>query len=688
MISWWFGLVLCVLVAAPAVASERVEAILADQRQNGYRSPAAAIARLQAASDVPGAAAPLDIRRRFHASLAGYSLKTRQPELTADALAKLEAMASREQCRACAVSSLIVQAHGALNRRQTKEALGYLMRARPLADPADLSLGLELSYAEARLQDAMSNLTKAMEIALPATRLAEQIGHGADRVRLMTLMAGLNADLGNLPRASKLVEEALAMAEPMGFVHATGMLWLLRSYVHALSGERDQQYQSLLQALKIAAGDPGLADVEITSRSNLADYFLHTRDFSQARAYAIQAAVLAERIGDEQALGVAKANEGIALAGLGDVAGGIAALEASIVLVEKVGHKVLEIAITQELVRVLEDSGRYREALQATQKIASVNAEITAQERDTAAMALQATYDAERKDREIERLSAQNQLRLAEVSARTWQQRLWAALAVALALAAIPLVQWLKRARSSIRRLKGDNSVLTAQSVHDPLTGAYNRRHCQALMAQQEVLLAGRTPDSADAMPVGLILIDLDFFKAVNDTHGHAAGDAVLVEISRRLHGLVRQQDAVVRWGGEEFVLVLPGTAVTDLATLVDRVLRAIGAAPVMVGDVRVPITASAGCVVYPFSPNQHWEDALHVADLALYQSKASGRNRATCLVRVDPDAHLDRGRGDLAGAVACGDIELETVLGPMPEPEPPMPPPAGGQIEKLPASA
>lgn len=688
MNSWWFGLVLCVLVAAPAAASERVESVLADQRQNGYRSPATAIARLQAASDVPGAAAPLDVRRRFHASLAQYSLKTRQPDLTADALAKLEAMAAREQCRACAVSSLIVQAHGALNRRQTQEALGYLMRARPLADPGDLSLGLELSYAEARLQDALSNLTKAMEIALPATRLAEQLGHGADQVRLMTLMVGLNADLGNLPRANELVDRALAMTEPMGFVHASGTLWLLRGYVHALAGERDQQYESLLRALEISEGDPGLADVEINSRSNLADYFLHTRDFAQARAYAIEAAVLAKRIGDDQALGVAKANEGIAMAGLGDVAGGIAALEASIVLVEGVGHKLLQIAITQELVRVLEDSGRYREALQAMQKIASVNAEITVQERDTAMMALQAVYDAERKDREIEHLSAQNQLRLAEVSARTWQQRLWAALAVALALAAIPLVQWLKRARRSIRRLKGDNSLLAAQSVHDPLTGAYNRRHCQALMAEQEALLVGRTPDSGDAVSVGLILIDLDFFKAVNDTHGHAAGDAVLVEISRRLHRLVRQQDAVVRWGGEEFVLVLPGTSMTGLVTLVDRVLRAIGAAPVIVGDVRVPITASAGCVVYPFIPNQHWEDALHVADLALYQSKASGRNRATCLVRVGPDAQLDRVRGDLAGALACGDIELETVLGPVPEPEPPMPPPAGGPTKKLPASA
>src|SRR5690606_25188153 len=149
-----------------------------------------------------------------------------------------------------------------------------------------------------------------------------------------------------------------------------------------------------------------------------------------------------------------------------------------------------------------------------------------------------------------------------------WRQRLWAALALAMALATIVLVQWLKKTRRQNRRLTDANADLAKQSVHDPLTGAYNRRRFEWLMEQH-----AQRVESGELGCVGLMLLDLDHFKQINDHHGHDAGDAVLVELTRRLRGLLRDQDAVVRWGGEEFVLSLPGTPPGGLEVLAQRVL-------------------------------------------------------------------------------------------------------------------
>lgn len=111
--------------------------------------------------------------------------------------------------------------------------------------------------------------------------------------------------------------------------------------------------------------------------------------------------------------------------------------------------------------------------------------------------------------------------------------------------------------------------------------------------------------------------------------------------------------------------MVLPGVSADGLAALAERVLNAVAGAPVMAGTRRIAATASAGCVAYPFFPGQHWEDALHVADMALYKAKAEGRNRAVCLPWINPDALFGRLKADLSAAEAAGDIQLRVVLGP-----------------------
>ncbi|HEY3184092.1 MAG TPA: GGDEF domain-containing protein [Gaiellaceae bacterium] len=155
-----------------------------------------------------------------------------------------------------------------------------------------------------------------------------------------------------------------------------------------------------------------------------------------------------------------------------------------------------------------------------------------------------------------------------------------------------------------------------ARARRDPLTGAYNRRWFEE--AIDEEVRAGTN--------VGLVLLDLDHFKRVNDRYGHAAGDAVLVETVRRLSARVRTGDGVVRWGGEELAVLLVGVGDgTDLAARAEELRSAIGDDAFVVDGRAIAVTASAGAATLEADA----DSLVRAADAALYDAKRAGRNRA-----------------------------------------------------------
>ncbi len=186
------------------------------------------------------------------------------------------------------------------------------------------------------------------------------------------------------------------------------------------------------------------------------------------------------------------------------------------------------------------------------------------------------------------------------------------------------------RLRVGKRILELEDSLVAAReamqfkATHDALTGLWN--HAAILdILHRELVRARREHGS-----VGILLADLDHFKAINDTRGHLAGDDVLREVARRLTGAVRVYDAVGRYGGEEFLIVMPGC---DPATTRDRAehLRgAVGSQPAESSGGDIPITLSVGAV-----SSRDWGEAeadtdtlLRAADAALYRAKNAGRNR------------------------------------------------------------
>jgi two-component system, cell cycle response regulator len=176
-------------------------------------------------------------------------------------------------------------------------------------------------------------------------------------------------------------------------------------------------------------------------------------------------------------------------------------------------------------------------------------------------------------------------------------------------------------------------SDLRIKATRDFLTGLWNRQAIVDLL-QRELNHAAR-----DGGSVGVILADLDHFKRVNDTYGHQAGDAVLCETSNRMRAALRQCDWIGRYGGEEFLVVLPGCNYPEGLRSAERVRQALAGAPVSIPGGAVAVTISLGITAtngaHGFSPGQ----LLDHADRALYDAKNRGRNRVEyCGLSDRPD--------------------------------------------------
>lgn len=160
---------------------------------------------------------------------------------------------------------------------------------------------------------------------------------------------------------------------------------------------------------------------------------------------------------------------------------------------------------------------------------------------------------------------------------------------------------------------------LRFQATHDVLTGIWNRRAVLDLL-HREIERAARFHAST-----GVLMLDLDHFKKINDTYGHLTGDAVLKETAQRITQVVRSYDFVGRYGGEEFLVLLPGCDKEQAEQSGERIRFAVMATPVAAGGSEISVTISIGATATIGGPET---EVLAIADAALYQAKSAGRNR------------------------------------------------------------
>ncbi len=213
--------------------------------------------------------------------------------------------------------------------------------------------------------------------------------------------------------------------------------------------------------------------------------------------------------------------------------------------------------------------------------------------------------------------------------------------------------------------------TLRHQSLSDPLTGLYNRRYMEDQL-DREILRAARTGRS-----VGVVVVDVDNFKRINDNHGHSAGDSLLTAIALTLQDNVRALDTVCRLGGDEFVIVLPDSSRSSAAQRAEHVREAVRRLDHRLERKFSAVTLSMGVAVFP-DDGKNSSDLLHAADEAMYRAKETGRDRVvTVSPPIDPlalapqPAVATSGNGSGAAPYEAISLRSATVDGPPPPPAP-----------------
>ncbi|MFG6457303.1 diguanylate cyclase [Roseateles sp. BYS96W] len=455
-----------------------------------------------------------------------------------------------------------------------------------------------------------------------ALRLAQQTHH-AWRVALSLVELAYTTLRADTPaRARQLTLQALAEAQKDPDPMTLSQVYSMRGIVHAdePGGDITQQaYADALAQAELAGAD----SVRALGLANFADYHLRQGRPARALELAERALPLAQAARNHTAEGVARSNIGLAKIALGRIAEGRAEARAAIALDEQQGALAVASDGWKELADYLERAGDLAGAVAAWREHRRLADRVLRDETRKILLEAQERQDAEQRARDIELLNRDNAIKAELVQQRNLAGILWAALGGCVLASLGLLYQSFRRVRRTNAALVQSNASLKNQTETDPLTGLANRRHFQSVIRR----LAG-----TEGLAASLFLIDIDHFKRINDGYGHAAGDAVLIEMARRVREATRDDDLVVRWGGEEFLIVARARQGLFAPQLAQRLLDLMGGEPVRHDGHSIPVTVSLGFVSLPLAPHGvhlPWERAIDLVDTAMYLAKAHGRNKA-----------------------------------------------------------
>jgi diguanylate cyclase (GGDEF)-like protein len=503
------------------------------------------------------------------------------------------------------------------------ERIANLTNDMPLRIRATISSGQ--SYAED------GNFPPALTKLQTAVAMARDYGKPIENVMTLNALATLYGQMKEYDKGFEALAEAFTFAEK---TNSPGRMSTLKDTEYGLSIETNQPQRGLRALLAGLEYEKQIgADAMVaTSLVNLSDSYLKQQDYRRTLDYSNQAIEAARRINDEGTIATARINIGQALLGMGRIADGKHSFEAGLRWYEAQGDKTEMQEVMMEYGSALERAGDMGGAVKAYHRERAISNELFERRRQKATLELQEKYEAEKKQRQIELLSRENLLKTAEIDNRRLQQRVWWLLAVVFAMAAAIVGILYRKVRHANDQLKVKNLELKQQSSRDPLTALYNRRHFQEFMRTHLQVEKRGAGTSGEEIVGALFLLDIDHFKHVNDTYGHAAGDAVLRMIADSLRDILRETDMIVRWGGEEFLAFLPAIPRSGVEEIARRLLTGISTTVVEYQGTTISVDVSIGFAPFPLVPGNRelpWERAVNLVDMALYLAKAHGRNRA-----------------------------------------------------------
>ncbi len=566
-------------------------------------------------------------------------------------------------------------------------AKGMLAQAEVSYDRDDSKTGHRLVFAAERLALRGGDKSLLVEAQLAASAASVEQGNlPAGLAKLQAAVDGArqvvddSMPLFNATRAltrfhvrTKERDKAFAALEELRAVvekqHLPVQMVLLKSMEYYVAGNFGQPERALRAQLEGLALQRklGVRYRLGATLNNLADSYLTRRDYARAAQYATEALQATKGLNLTGTDAVAHMNLGQAYLGMGRIAEGKKIFESGMAWTVQSHSKPDLQESYLEYGRALEAAGDMAGAVAAYNRERALSNELYEDKRRQAMLELQERYEADKKQRQIELLSAEN-------AHRRQQQSVWWLLAAVGALASVVVVLLYRKVRHANARLEAKNLELKAQSTLDPLTGLYNRRHFQDTMA-------GLNPDDRHPSGAGhgddivgaLFLLDADHFKHVNDTYGHAAGDAVLKMIAANLRVALRETDMIVRWGGEEFLAFIPALPRHRIDEVAQRILAGIASQTVRHQGHDISVNVSIGFAPFPLAPAGvplSWERVVNLADMALYLAKTTGRNRAFGVRGFDNFqlTSMEEVERDLEQAWRAGYVDLNLVLAGAPE--------------------
>ena len=487
---------------------------------------------------------------------------------------------------------------------------------------------------------------------------------GKDAFRQTVSLVSLAAQdirAGRLESAERLLRQARLLADQANEPGLKVRVLMFTAELRAARHDHEGVRSTLREGLALAQSAQ-LTRQATSILINLSDAALKSSHPAEAIRVLEQAQRGLSTLNDRRLEATIKHNLGMARLAMGQTAAGKRDIEGGLSLWEGSGARAELATSLQEYSEALAKAGDTPGALAAYHRERKLKNEAMAADREATLTALQSRYNKDAQKHEIELQARENAVQKALLDNHQARQRLWAWLAVVAGLIMLILALLVRRMRQTQRLLRRRQDDLRVQSEQDSLTGLANRRSLhRSIHAAQ---------GAQGQYQGGLLLIDLDHFKRINDEQGHGAGDIVLQEIARRLQALLGPGDVVGRWGGEEFAIHLPQATPARTAELAQAVLQAIGGRAVLLPSVALRVTASVGFGTYPLPQEAlhvTWEQALNLADMALYLAKSQGRNQAVGLaaVQADSPAALAEIEADFESATRHGQAQLLVLTGP-----------------------
>lgn len=521
-----------------------------------------------------------------------------------------------------------------------------------------------------RLLQSVGDYEDALQHFILAAEAVHETNNELTLSRSLLVTEGIShvyASLRHYDVALSYISELINMAEAGGLNKDLARLYLFRGY---LEGSLNLPKKSIYSHEKaIEYGRQFGADrTVLVSMNNIGSLFMDTEEYEQAQLILREAWAEAERQNDLITMRVIQFNLSYVDVMLGNPEQGIVDLEQAVAVLRP---ELSDAEYVDNLTYIIDAyiaAKHYEKAIAALKEQRQLSQDLAYQEHNRAIAELQIRYRANEQAAEIRLLAQRNQAQAGLLENARLQQQIFALLGLVIILAALLLFLAWRATRRANLKLQSMNEELQYQSIHDPLTSLLNRRSFQVAMHRRQrdsdVRHEGKHGDA-------LLLIDIDFFKKINDRVGHAAGDKVLVEVARRLKKISRHTDMVVRWGGEEFLIYLREMNPEYLAEYTERVLAMLSSKVVDDGQNKRIVTATAGFVTLPLTgvseEDFDWERCLQVADMALYMGKVRGRNQGIGILEllVDTTATRQALESDLSLAIEKGWVRAVYVNGP-----------------------